>query len=118
MATNALEGDTWNDFSSSDYKSLPAVGKIMLHHPISGAPREYDMPGGGRGYTRPASLISLWSTAPFLLNNAVGEFKWQGSVEARMASFDDAITIMLWPEKREGEQKFMTRSGKELPGAM
>ena len=27
------------------------------------------MPAGGRGYTRPASLVSLWSTAPFLLNN-------------------------------------------------
>ena len=32
------------------------------------------MPAGGRGYTRPASLISLWSTAPFLLNNSVGPF--------------------------------------------
>ena len=30
------------------------------------------MPAGGRGYTRPPSLISLWSTAPFLLNNTVG----------------------------------------------
>ena len=31
--------------------------------------RQYQMPAGGRGYTRPPSLISLWSTAPFLLNN-------------------------------------------------
>jgi hypothetical protein len=118
LATNALEGDTWNDFSSSSYKSLPAVGKIQVHHPITGEPREYDMPGGGRGYTRPASLISLWSTAPFLLNNTVGEFNWTGTVEDRMASFDDAITKLLWPEKRQGDKQYMTRSGKLLPGVI
>src|SRR5688572_31623946 len=36
--------------------------------------RQYTMPAGGRGYTRPASLISLWTTAPYLLNNTVGVF--------------------------------------------
>ena len=35
------------------------------------------MPRDGRGYTRVPSLISLWSTAPFLLNNSVGKFKLQ-----------------------------------------
>ena len=118
LATNALEGDTWSDFSSSSYKALPAVGKIQVHHPLTGEPREYDMPGGGRGYTRPASLISLWSTAPFLLNNTVGEFNWTGTVEDRMASFDDAITKLLWPEKRKGDQQYMTRSGKLVPGVI
>ena len=43
------------------------------------------MPAGGRGYTRPASLVSLWSTAPFLLNNSVGQFDPSPSVEARMS---------------------------------
>ncbi|MGO8484774.1 hypothetical protein AB9F39_36815, partial [Rhizobium leguminosarum] len=28
--------------------------------------------GNGRGYLRPPSLVRLWSTAPFLLNNSVG----------------------------------------------
>jgi hypothetical protein len=118
LATNALEGDTWNDFSSSSYKALPAVGKIQVHHPLTGEPREYDMPGGGRGYTRPASLISVWSTAPFLLNNTVGKFHWTGTVEDRMASFDDAITKLLWPEKRQGDKQYMTRSGKLAPGVI
>ena len=36
---------------------------------------DYQMPAGGRGYTRPASLVSVWSTAPFLQNNAVGKFE-------------------------------------------
>ena len=61
----------------------------------------YEMPAGGRGYTRPASLISLWSTAPFLLNNSVGPFNPDPSVEGRLASFDASIREMLWPERRQ-----------------
>ena len=59
------------------------------------------MPAGGRGYTRPPSLISVWSTAPFLLNNSVGKFDPSPSVAARMGSFQDSIEKMLWPEKRD-----------------
>jgi hypothetical protein len=66
LATNAIKDKIWNDFSSNSYKELPPVGTITVHHPYSGAPRPYAMPGGGRGYTRPASLISLWSTAAYL----------------------------------------------------
>ena len=70
------------------------------------------MPGGGRGYTRPASLISLWSTAPFLLNNSVGKFNPSPSVEARMASFQDSIEKMLWPEMRDKDPVL----GDKVPG--
>jgi hypothetical protein len=59
------------------------------------------MPAGGRGYTRVPSLIGLWSTAPFLLNNSVGPFDINPSVEARVKVFDASIEQMLWPEKRE-----------------
>jgi hypothetical protein len=71
------------------------------------------MPAGGRGYTRPASLVSLWSTAPYLLNNTVGklspnqdvykryEYTPSPSVQDRLFSFHDGITKLLWPEKRE-----------------
>ncbi len=118
LATNALDGDIWNDFSSDSYKHLSAVGEITVHDPFTGAPRKYDMPGGGRGYTRPASLISLWSTAPYLLNNTVGKFYWSGSVDDRVASFEDGITKMLWPAKRAGDRMFVTASGKELPGVI
>ena len=101
LATNALGDNIWDNFSSQTYKDLPSVGKITVQNPIDGTPWEYTMPAGGRGYTRPASLISLWSTAPFLLNNSVGKFRWEGSVEARMDSFNDSIQQMLWPEKRK-----------------
>ena len=73
LATNALAGNIWDNFSSQSYKTLPSVGTITVHDPFTGKPSPYKMPAGGRGYTRPPSLISLWSTAPFLLNNTVGE---------------------------------------------
>jgi hypothetical protein len=70
------------------------------------------MPAGGRGYTRPASLISLWSTAPFLQNNSIGHFEASPSVEARMRSFQDSIEQMLWPEKRKKDDVL----GDKVPG--
>ena len=100
LATNGIRGNIWDNFTSTTYKELRAVGTVTVHHPKTGEPWEYEMPGGGRGYTRPASLVSLWSTAPFLLNNSVGNFYGAGTTEARMASFDDSIQKMLWPEKR------------------
>jgi hypothetical protein len=116
LATNALEGNIWDNFSSQSYKNLPSVGKVIVHHPLTGEPREYDMPAGGRGYTRPASLVSVWSTAPLLQNNRLGPFYWSGSVEDRMKSFEASIEQLLWPEKREGDRSYVTRSGKPVPG--
>ena len=116
LATNAIRDNIWDNFSSESYKNLPSVGKVMIHHPYTGAPSWYDMPGGGRGFTRPASLISLWSTAPYLQNNSVGQFQESGSVKDRMAAFDDGITQMLWPEKRKGNGTYATVGGKSLPG--
>ena len=95
LATNAIGGNIWDNFSSQSYKDLPSVGTITVHDPFTGQPRPYKMPAGGRGYTRPASLVSVWSTAPFLLNNSLGDFKWSPSVEARMASFQDSIEKLL-----------------------
>jgi hypothetical protein len=113
LATNAIRDNIWDNFSSETYKQLPSVGSITVYNPISGKDQPYKMPAGGRGYTRPASLISLWSTAPFLLNNSVGkssepkqgnyydDYNPNPSVEKRMEYFGDAITKMLWPEKRD-----------------
>jgi hypothetical protein len=112
LATNAIGGDIWDNFSSQSYKDLPSVGKIKVHHPITGKEWEYSMPAGGRGYTRVPSLISLWSTAPFLQNNSVGPFEWSPSVEARMRSFNASIEQMLWPEKRDKD----TVLGDKVPG--
>jgi hypothetical protein len=118
LATNAIAGDIWDNFSSASYKNLPSVGTITAHHPITSEPREYSMPGGGRGYIRPASLVSVWSTAPFLLNNTLGDFYWKGAIEDRMKSFDSAIRELLWPEQRKGDRKYKTASGKAVPGTI
>ena len=112
LATNAIAGHIWEDFSSQTYKDLPSVGTVVVQDPLTGKPRPFSMPAGGRGYTRPASLVSLWASAPFLLNNSVGHFEEEPTVAARMRSFDDGIHQMLWPERRKRDAKF----GKELPG--
>ncbi|OAI84790.1 hypothetical protein [Pseudomonas putida] len=118
LATNALADNIWDNFSSESYKQLPAVGKMLVQNPYTGEAREYEMPGGGRGYTRPASLVSVWSTAPFFLNNALGPFKWTGTVDDRIASFDSSIEMLLWPEKRQGNFQVVTRSGLTHPGTI
>jgi hypothetical protein len=72
LATNGLAGDIWDNFTSSSYKSLPPVKELTVYHPVSGGAISLRPRGNGRGYLRPPSLISVWSTAPFLSNNSVG----------------------------------------------
>jgi hypothetical protein len=110
IGTNAIRNNIWDNFSSESYKTLPPVGTIKISHPVSGAEMDYTLPGGGRGYIRPASLVSLWSTAPFLQNNTVGPFEWSPSVEARMRSFEQSIEQMLWPERRLKDPLFGSES--------
>jgi hypothetical protein len=112
LATNATKDNVWDNFSSQSYKDLPSVGSITWYHPYTGAPQTYTMPAGGRGYTRPPSLVSVWSTAPFLLNNSVGSFEPSPSVEARLRSFQGSIEQLLWPEKREKDSLL----GDKIPG--
>jgi len=106
LATNAIGGNIWDNFSSQSYKELPSAGTIKVRHPVTGAEYDYPLPAGGRGYIRPASLISLWSTAPFLQNNTVGPFVAEPSVDGRLRSFDASIEQMLWPEKRRKDPLF------------
>jgi hypothetical protein len=114
LATNAIGDNIWDNFSSHTYKELPSVGSITWYHPVTGQPQTYAMPAGGRGYTRPASLISAWSTAPFLQNNSVGKFNASPAVAARMDSFNDSIEQMLWPEKRQKDSVL----GDKVPGTI
>ena len=72
IATNGLSGDIWDNFTSSTYKTLPPPKSVTVYHPVSGGAQPFQPLGNGRGYLRPPSLVSLWSTAPYLLNNSVG----------------------------------------------
>jgi hypothetical protein len=111
IATNAIAGNIWDNFSSASYKALPSVGTMKVRNPLTGAERDFKLPAGGRGFTRPASLVSVWSTAPFLQNNTVGPFDPSPSVEARMRVFEASIEQMLWPEKRPKDPIFANQSG-------
>ncbi|MBI3853624.1 MAG: hypothetical protein HY298_25545 [Verrucomicrobia bacterium] len=99
-ATNAKRGHVWDSFSSETYKNLPSVGDIEVWNPYTDQTEKFTVPGGGTGYYRTPSLISVWSSAPLLHNNALGKFTGDPSVKGRMAAFNDAIEKLLWPEKR------------------
>jgi len=105
LATNALESNIWDNFSSRSYKDLTPVGAVSYTDPFTGQPRTYAMPGGGRGYTRVPSLISVWSTAPFLLNNSVGPFTGDPSVGGRLTAYRAAIRQMLFPAERQKDSE-------------
>ncbi len=46
--------------------------------------------------------MAIWSSAPFLHNNALGIFNGDPSVSGRLQAFQDAAEKLLWPEKRLG----------------
>jgi hypothetical protein len=107
LGTNAIRGNIWDNFSSSTYKDLPSVGTITVQDPFTGERRPYEMPKGGLGFTRVPSLVSIWSTAPFLVNNRLGPpFDVNPSVESRMNMFKGSIEQLLWPEKRRTDPGF------------
>jgi hypothetical protein len=103
LATNATRGHVWDNFSSETYKSLESVGTIEVFDPVDPSrAHRFKTPGGGPGYYRPPSLISMWASAPFLHNNSVGTYTGDPSVAGRLRAFDDAIEKLLWPERRDG----------------
>ena len=106
LGTNAKAGHIWDNFSSQTYKELSPVDELEFFnpwdeaHPIKFKPKEKNT---GPGYYRVPSLVSLWSSAPFLHNNALGEFNGDPSIEGRLRAFNDAAEKLLWPEKRLGK---------------
>jgi hypothetical protein len=113
LATNAMQGHVWDNYSSDDFKKLPSVGKIRFFNPYRQNPSAVKLDPfgtndefedgrkfGGPGYFRPATLISIWATAPFFHNNALGIYPQDTSVKGRLIAFDDAIRKLLWNEQR------------------
>lgn len=112
MATNAMRGQVWDNFSSESFKELESVGPIRYFNPYVadkgvrkdewGTNDSYSdgRERGGPGYYRPASLISLWATAPYFHNNALGMYTHDPSVDGRLRAFDDGIRKLLWKDRR------------------
>jgi hypothetical protein len=103
LATNAMRGHVWDNFSSETYKALPSAGMIEAQNPFNGSIYSFAAPGGGPGYYRVPSLIGVWATAPLLHNNSIGTYNGDPSVAGRMKAFHDAMTQLLWPAKRRGQ---------------
>jgi len=107
-ATNAMRGHIWDNFSSETYKSRAQIKPLTFTNPFDNTPIPYQMQGNGPGYYRPPSLISLWSSGPYLHNNTVGEvpdlkkFPDSTSVEGRLRAFNDGMEKMLMLQPRTG----------------
>jgi hypothetical protein len=103
FGTNAMAGHLWEEFSSQEYKAQPPVGTLSLFNPFDPLhPLQFKAPGGGVGYYRTPSLVSIWATAPWFHSNSLGIYTGDPSVEGRMIAFQDAATKLLWPERRLG----------------
>jgi hypothetical protein len=119
MATNALDGNMWDDFASESYQLMPSVGAIEYFDLYRGPRGEMHIftprhkvrndvrhgtklpdAGGGPGFYRVPTLVSIWATAPFLHNNSLGLFNNDPSVNGRLDAFDDSIRKLLWPQRR------------------
>ncbi len=107
MGTNGMKGQMWDNFSSDTYKALPSVGTVRFFNPYSkvdpdqwGNNDAYTPPGGGPGYYRPATLISVWATAPYLHNNSLGVFTGDPSLKGRLEAFNDGIDKLLTKSER------------------
>jgi hypothetical protein len=113
MATNALTGNMWQDFASDSYRRLPSIGDISFFNPygektpddnavFSPRHKTKDAPqgGGGPGFYRVPTLVSIWATGPYLHNNSLGTFTGDPSIKGRLEAFDDGIAKLLWKEKR------------------
>ncbi|MBV9879606.1 MAG: hypothetical protein JO180_03880, partial [Gemmatirosa sp.] len=102
VGTNAIRGHVWDNFSSETYKNSPASGAVWVYNPWTKDSTQWAPPADGRGYYRVPSLASIWASAPFLHNNALGAENHDPSVAGRMHAFDDAVQKLLWPERRAG----------------
>jgi hypothetical protein len=114
LSANGTAGQIWEQFTSETYRTLPSAGTMKYYHPVSGAERDFTLPAGGRGYVRTPSLAALWSSAPYLANNSVGRFDGKADAATRLATFQESIDELLWPERREKDSVL----GDRVPGKM
>lgn len=106
MHNNHNQGHIWEEFSSETYKNSPSPGSVarVLNRKIpllGGMPVGTRKVTGGPGYLRNISLLSVWATAPFMHNNAIGEvtFLPDGSpdytVKGRIAQFENSFAELM-----------------------
>lgn len=121
---NHNKGQIWEEFASETYQQREAVGSVPRRFnrmvPLLGG-REFgtqDIGPGGPGYYRNISLLSVWSHAPFLHNNSVGELTYlddggvDHTVAGRIAQYELAMERLLMSDDPSADvhrpQKTMT----------
>ena len=102
LATNALEGNIWDNFSSQTYKDLPSVGTITVYNPVDGKEIHFPMPAG-----RPRLYAARLADQPVVDGAVPAEQlrrapstpipRSKGASRRSMTS----IRQMLWPERRQ-----------------
>ena len=116
LARNASFGNVWQEYGSLDYQTMPPVDI-----PIApGVNFEGPM---GRGYYRTPSLWGIWTSAPFLHNNALGDYNGDWTTEGRMEAYYDGMEKLLGirerPAKIAKTERFVALTtiplGFELP---
>ncbi len=103
LATNAIAGNIWDNYSSQSYKSLPSVGDDHGLQPVHRRAAAVHH-ARRRARLHAAGLADQPVVDRSLSAEQHGRRTFNGttpSVEGRMAAFQDGIEQMLWPEKRE-----------------
>jgi cytochrome c1 len=67
LHSNHMKGHVWEEYGSDTLRNRAKADDLPPP-----APPEAGSGPDGRGYYRPASLLSLWATAPYMHNNALG----------------------------------------------
>ena len=69
VATNAMRGQVWDNFSSEDYKELPAVGAVRFYNPYSSLRATRNVPG--RRLSGATTMRTLRRPGPGLLSSGL-----------------------------------------------
>ncbi len=125
MGTNAVADHMWGQMSSLGYKQMKEeqlalrdydkdFKPIDLYNPLTG---KYDHKfTAPKGFYRTPTLVSIWATAPYLHNNSVGEYNGDPSIAGRMAAYEDGMSKLLWPGRRQGLASIkVTTEDSKLP---
>ena len=106
-------GHIWEQLLLRDLQRAPVrLAEIDVWNPYTGQDENLAVPGGGPGYYRTPSLISLWSSAPFLHNNALGKFTGDPSVRAAWRHSTTPLRNCSGPRSASAR----TPSGAQLAG--
>ncbi|MDB5334651.1 MAG: hypothetical protein JWN70_270, partial [Planctomycetaceae bacterium] len=125
LSPNWDAGGGYGQMSSLGFKLNQAGTEQVFDHDKDGKPIPLYNPLTGKHdikftakklFYRTPPLVSIWATAPYLHNNALGTYTSDPSVAARVAAYQDGMTKMLWPERRLGVGSMVvTTQDSKLP---